>query len=57
MTSKFIDDKVGEAIAAADAGDDQALAHALIEAISENDAPFEQTVLAMTESANRQRGA
>jgi hypothetical protein len=40
-----------------DAGDDKALAHALIEAISENDAPFEQTVAAMTDAATRQREA
>lgn len=57
VSSKFIDDKVGEAIAAMDAGDDQALAHALIEAISENDAPFEQTIADMTDAANRQRKA
>lgn len=54
--SKFINDKVSEAITAMDAGDDKGLAHAVIEAISENDAPFEQTIAAMTEAAKNQRG-
>uniref|UniRef100_A0AAU1I133 Antitoxin n=1 Tax=Streptomyces sp. NBC_00180 TaxID=2903632 RepID=A0AAU1I133_9ACTN len=54
--SKFIADKTAEALAANDRGDSQGLAHALIEAISENDAPFEQTVTDMTDSVTRQRG-
>jgi hypothetical protein len=55
--SDFITDKTAEMIAAADSGDDQALAHAFTEALSENDTGLAETLAAMTEAATRLRGA
>lgn len=54
MASEFIETKTAEALAANAAGDAQGLAHALIEAINENDAPFEQTVADMADVVHRQ---
>ncbi|MFI0139644.1 hypothetical protein [Streptomyces luteogriseus] len=56
MSNQFINDKTREAIAAMRSGNGQGVAHALIEAINENDAPFEKTVADMTDAAKRQRG-
>ncbi|MGV4890395.1 hypothetical protein ACSR0Z_28025 [Streptomyces viridosporus] len=50
----FITAKAAEALAARDAGDAQGIAHALTEAICENDASFEQTVAALTDAVRRQ---
>ncbi|NKQ28035.1 hypothetical protein [Streptomyces galbus] len=55
--SDFITDKTAEMIAAADAGDDQALKAAFTEALSENDTSLAQTLAAMTAAATRLRGA
>lgn len=52
--SKFIDDKAAEALAARDAGNTEAIGHALAEAILENNAPIEETLKAMTDAVNRQ---
>ncbi|MCZ4516427.1 hypothetical protein O3Q52_51660 [Streptomyces sp. ActVer] len=57
MSNEFIETKTAEALAANAAGDAQGLAHALIEAIAENDAPFEQTVTDMTDAVRRQNGS
>ncbi|WP_460067357.1 hypothetical protein [Streptomyces sp. YKOK-I1] len=56
MANDFIEAKAAQALAAMAAGDPQGVGHALAEAISENDAPFEQTVQAMTDAVNRQKG-
>ena len=55
MSNDFIETKTAEALAANAAGDAQRLAHALVEAINENDAPFEQTVADMTDAVRRQK--
>ncbi|WP_191971364.1 hypothetical protein [Streptomyces luteolifulvus] len=57
MSNEFIETKTAEALAANAAGDTQGLAHAIVEAINENDAPFEQTVAAMTDAVRRQNGS
>ncbi|WP_392968179.1 hypothetical protein [Streptomyces sp. LN245] len=57
MTNEFIETKTAEALAANAAGDGQGLAHALIEAIHENDAPFAQTIADMTDAVRRQNGS
>ncbi|MFB7162075.1 hypothetical protein [Streptomyces sp. NPDC056242] len=57
MASDFIETKTAEALAANAAGDAKGLAHALIEAINENDAPFEKTVADMTDVVRRQNGS
>ncbi|EFE72629.1 predicted protein [Streptomyces viridosporus ATCC 14672] len=54
--SDFIETKAGEALAARDAGDTQGIAHALIEAIAENDGTFAQTITALTAAVRRQTG-
>ena len=56
MSNEFIETKTAEALAANAAGDAQGLAHAIVEAINENDAPFEQTVADMTDAVRRQKG-
>jgi hypothetical protein len=57
MTNEFIETKAAEALAANAAGDAQGLAHALIEAIHENDGTFAQTVADMTDAVRRQNGS
>jgi hypothetical protein len=57
MANEFIETKTAEALAANAAGDAQGLAHALIEAINENDAPFAQTIADMTDAVRRQNGS
>lgn len=54
--SKFIEDKVREFKAAADAGDDNKLKALLNEVIRENDASVETTLADMTKAANQMRG-
>ncbi len=56
MTSRFINDKAAEVIAAADAGDTQRVVQVMAEAIKENTASAEQTVAAVTRAVNQQKG-
>ncbi|MEU0589941.1 hypothetical protein [Streptomyces ardesiacus] len=56
MASSFINDKAAEVIAAADAGDTQRVVQVMAEAIKENTASAEQTVAAVTQAINQQKG-
>lgn len=56
MTSRFINDKAAEVIAAADAGDTQRVVQVMAEAIKENTASAEETVAAVTRAVNQQKG-
>lgn len=56
MASSFINDKAAEVIAAADAGDTQRIVQVMAEAIKENTASAEQTVAAVTQAVNQQKG-
>lgn len=55
MTSRFINDKAAEVIAA-DAGDTQRVVQVMAKAIKENTASAEQTVAAVTQAVNQQKG-
>lgn len=56
MASSFINDKAAEVIAAADAGDTQRVVQVMAEAIKENTASAEETVAAVTQAVNQQKG-
>ena len=54
--SDFIEDKARQALAARDAGNTEAIGHAVIEAVLENDGTFAETMQAMTAAVRRQTG-
>lgn len=56
MPSNFINDKAAEVIAAADAGDTQRIVQVMAEAIKENTASAQETVAAVTQAVNQQKG-